>query len=250
MSDEKMNTLVTESDAKSLEHLTNLLRENPLISEVSIASTPDEALLKLIDTSPDLIFTEYPFTGKVGPKLLNYVQSRLPMSMIVYTSESRDYALNAIQDGVFNFLVKPIQEPELLDLIDKAITKRESNIQNRFKQFIEKTPEEFKLKLQTPKGYLLLKPDEILCCTASGVYTELTLTQNRKELVYLMLAKMEKNLLPYNFVRISRSVIVNPKHIRKIYRPDNTVVLSSDGKEYEVKGSKLQVRNLGRLDNE
>ena len=250
MSVGNIQVLVIESDPESLRHTVLNIQDYQPVDTITTASNCDEALVKLIDFTPDIILLEYPVKGHVGNKFLKYINSKLQGTNVIYVSDSKENAIHAIHDGVFNYLLKPIMPEELKNALNKALFDKENNIQERFNQIIDKTSEEIKLKFQTSKGYLLVKPDEIIFCRASSFYTELILTDERTELCFLLLSKIEQMLAPYDFIRISLSILVNCRHIRRINRAECSVTLSSGGKEHEVKGSKAQIKNLCKLENE
>lgn len=250
MIEPRLCVLIIDNDHQSLEKMLALIQENPMVGSVETVGNSDEALLKIIELNPHIVFLEYPPKGNSNKQLFNYIKTKLPGTTVVYISETKDYAYKAIQDGIFNYLLKPVSKEHVKKIIQEVQLSLQTNIQSRMKQMIETIPEEIKLKLQTTKGYLLINPDEILFCKADGFYSELHLTDNRVELCYLLLVKLEELLARYNFLRVSRSYVINLKYIRKINRSTNTIILSSQGKEYEVKGSKLHIRNLSKLDNE
>jgi len=244
----KICALVIDSSPKDVEHTIKILKESPLVNKISKANHSDEALLELIDLNPHIIFMEYPLKGNSNNQLIKYIKSNLPGATVVCTSQSKNHAHEAIHNDIFNYLIKPISKEEIFRLIDEVELSFQSNTQERINKIIEKSAEDIKIKLQTAKGYLFINPDELIYCKADGFYTELYLTEDRVELCYLLISKLEKIFGQYNFMRTSRSFLINLKYIRKIFRASNTIILSSEGKEYEVKGSKLQIRNLSKLD--
>ena len=135
-------------------------------------------------------------------------------------------------------------------IIDKVHKIRERNDQLKIIQIIQQTPETARIKLQTLKGFLMLNPNEVIYCKADGVYTEFFLTDGRVELSYLFLSKVEELFRPFNFMKVSRSYIINLKYLRRIFRDNNTIILSVDGLEYEIKGSKQSVKVLGKIELE
>lgn len=242
--------LIIESEQESLNHAIDLLQANTLVSDIDSTSDSDQALLKIIDSYPDIVLLEYPTKGKSGKELIKFIQTKLTETTIVFISKTKEYAANAIHIGIFNYLLKPVSKVELEKIIRNVHLAKQTNIQARINQIIEKTPDETRIKLQTTRGYLIVAPEEILYCKADGFYSELYLTNDRIELSYLFLSKLEEILSQFNFFRVSRSNLINLKYIRKIYRYNNTIILSSGGKEYEIKGSKLQIRNLSKFDTE
>lgn len=244
MTKHKISVLIIESDPKSLKHITKLLKANTLILDIDHAEDSDKALLKIIENTPDLVLFEYPTKGNAGKELIKYIKTKLPDTTIVFVSETKDYAADAIQNEIFNYLVKPVGNEELEMFIHKARLVKNTNIRARLSNLIEETQEEGRIKIQTIKGYLVVHPDEIIYCRADGFYTEVVLTSGRMEMSYIFLSKLEEMLKLFNFLRINRSYVVNQKYIRKIYRGSYTVVLSHGGKEYEIKGSKNILKDM------
>lgn len=250
MNSHKIRSLIIDSEQESLEHTIELLQANPMVSEIETADTTDQAILKIINCNPDIIFLDYPSKGQAEKELIEFVKTKLTATTLVFISKTKEYAAFAIKNGIFKYLLKPIKKEELKKIINTVYETKKNNSHTRINQIIERTPEEARLRLQTTKGYLMLNPDELIFCKAAGFYTELYLTRDRVELSSQFISKFEEMLSQFNFWRVSRSHLINQQFIRKIYRNKNIIVLSSDGKEYEVKGGKIHIRNLSKPDTE
>lgn len=245
-----LSILHIDSDPTSVKHTLKLLESNPLISTVDQVADSDQALLKIIKSSPDIVFMEYPVRGNAGDELIEFIKAKLAETVIILVSDSKIHAATAIRSGIFNYLLKPIDEIAIDKVLEKVLFERRINNIERLNQIIEQIPETLRIKLQTTKGYLLINPEELIYCRADGVYTELHLTNNRVDLSYVFLSKVEEILKPYNFMKISRSCIINMRYIRRIFRDNSTIILSVNGEEYEVKGSKQCVRILSKIEME
>jgi len=250
MGERKICVLVVDNETTSLKRTLKMLQANSLVLKVESATDSDEALLKIINSNPDVVFLEYPVIGKAGNELIRFIKTKLTETTIVYVSKSKEYAENAIRNGVFNYLLNPVSKVELEKIINKVHLIKQNNIQVRINQIIEKIPEDTKLRFQTISGFLIVDPDEILFCKANGVYTDLYLTNDRVEYSFLFISRLDEILSKYNFLRVSRFYLINQKYIRKLYRSNNTIVLIAEGKEYEIKSTKEHVRNLSKLDTE
>ena len=250
MGKQNISVLVVESDPESLKNTIELLQKNSLVSNIESVADSNQALLKMIDCYPDIVLLEYPAIGNSGTQLIKFIQLKLPETTIVFVSKTKEYAANAIHIEIFNYLLNPIVKSELEKVIANVSLCKQTNYQTRINQIIEKIPDDTRLKLQTSKGYLIVAPEEILYCKADGFYSELHLTNDRVELSYQSLSKLDEILGQYNFFRASRSIYINMKYIRKIYRNTNTIVLSREGKEYEVKGSRNHIKNLSQFDSD
>lgn len=243
---EKISVFVVESDVDSLSLIMQTLESNSMVSAVDSAPDSNQALLKLISFKPDLILLEYPAPGANSKELITFIRSHLEDTLLVFVSETKEHALAAIRLGVYNYLLKPVSPEELKSIAEKVIQIKNSNQKNRINQLIQQVQADNRLRLQTTRGFILLDPNEILYCKADGFFTEVNLTDNRKELSYLFISKLDEILKEYNFMRVSRSFLINLKYIRKIHKSTNTIVLTCNGKEYSVKSSKQHIRNLSK----
>lgn len=247
MEKDQVGILIIESDKIEQNQIAQSFQANPLVSFVEIAEDTDVALLKIIDLNPDLVLMEYPLKGKTGDGIIKFIQSKLPETTIVFISVSKEYAAEAIRHKVYNYLLKPIVKTELGRILEKVQLRKQTNSLLRLNEIIENSKEKALMRFNTSKGFIIINPDEIIFCKADGSYTELHFTNKNIELTYLSLSKMEKILDFYNFMRISRSIIVNKNYIRKVYLTANKLVLSSNGEEYEINGSRLQIRILRKI---
>lgn len=247
MEKDQVGILIIESDKIEQNQIAQSFQANPLVSFVEIAEDTDVALLKIIDLNPDLVLMEYPLKGKTGDGIIKFIQSKLPETTIVFISVSKEYAAEAIRHKVYNYLLKPIVKTELGRILEKVQLRKQTNSLLRLNEIIENSKEKALMRFNTSKGFIIINPDEIIFCKADGSYTELHFTNKNIEVTYLSLSKMEKILDFYNFMRISRSIIVNKNYIRKVYLTANKLVLSSNGEEYEIKGSRLQIRILRKI---
>ncbi len=230
--------------------MINLLKSDSQISLVESASDSDEALMKIINFTPDLILLEYPVVGKTGNDFIGFVKTRFEDATMVFVSKNKDYAAEAIRHEIFNYVLKPVSTKKLKAVVEKVIIAKQTSMQTIINQVIAKTSDETKFRFQTPRGYVFAEPDEIIYCRAEGYYSEFILTGERILLCMITLKKLEKVLNQFNFVRVGRSNLINPKYLRKIYRESNLLILFAEGKEYEVKGAKPGIRNLINSDNE
>ncbi len=242
--------MLIDRDPESLEWIQEILKGNPLVSSVESVVSADEALLKLITINPDLVLLEYPINGKAGRELLKFIKSKHENTIVAFVSKTKEYAATAIRNGIFNYLLKPVSKAEIELIIRKVQLIKQSNINVRVQEIIETSQEKTRLRIQILKGYMLIDPGEIIYCKSEGFYTEIYLASNRMELSYLFLSKLDEILSEFKFFRVSRSHLINPFYIRKLFSGKNVIVLSSNGKETEIKGSKSKIRVLNNLYSE
>lgn len=81
-----------------------------------------EALDTIIDTYPDLIITDIKMPGLTGIELIEKIHERdCDIEVIIITGHKEfEYARQAIRFGVTDFLLKPIDEKKLLEVVETA----------------------------------------------------------------------------------------------------------------------------------
>ncbi len=100
---------------------------------VKMAKTGREALDYLKDNYVDVVFTDINMPVVDGLKVLEYIHENMPRTVGVVISGYQDfsYAQKAMQYGVQNYLVKPVDRAELKKLLEQL---RDSSHQGRKKQ--------------------------------------------------------------------------------------------------------------------
>jgi CheY-like chemotaxis protein len=115
-----------------------LVDDNPMIREmlrqalvgmctVTIATDGADALLKAIETPPDLIVTDYTIPGLDGRQLLEKLKSRantskIPIIMVASKADITE-RLKMVQDSVEDYIEKPFFVKEAASRIKKVIDK-------------------------------------------------------------------------------------------------------------------------------
>lgn len=247
MNRNQVSILIIESDGNELQDIVRVLDATSIDTLIETAEDTDVALLKIIDINPHLVLMEYPAIGKTGAGIIKFIQSKLPQTKIAFVCKSKDYAAEAIHHEVYDYLLIPVNKVEVEKLLEKVLLNKSNNPEVRLMELIENKQPDLRLGFNTIKGYIIINPEEILYCKADGAFTEIHFVNKSTELTFLFLSKVEEILQPYNFIRISRSVIVNKNFIRKVYLKTNTVILTFNGNEHEIQGARIPVRALSRL---
>lgn len=246
MEKDGISILIIESKLDEQQKIVQILQANPRELSIEIAEDIDLALIKIFEMNPDLVLLEYPIKGKTGTGIIGLIQSKLPLTTIAFISQSTNYAAEAIHYEVYDYLLKPLKKTEINKLVEKAQLKKRTSSLARINEIIEKKQPDSILRFNTLKGFIITTPEDILFCKAYGSFTEIHFTNKSMEITFLYLSQIEETLNPYNFMRISRSIIVNKNYIRKVNLKSNTLILSSNGEECEIIGSRVPLREFGK----
>lgn len=180
----------------ALKQLVSQLSELELVAECSDAS---EALESLNNTQVDLLLLDIEMPGMSGLDLIRKLGNRRPL--IIFTTAKKDYAVEAFELNVVDYLVKPLSFPRFRQAIEKAQEVMDSN------------KEEVKVEEQ---GFVFVKDngvlkrisiDDILFLEAMGDYVKVH-TSQKFHVVHATLKSIEEKLPVSKFIRVHRSYIV------------------------------------------
>lgn len=133
---------VVDDDRFVLESVTTLLMESGF--KVSAFSKGQDAVKQFILEPVDLVLTDINMPGMDGLELLEKIRflDRETPVVLMTAYADLDVAVKAIQQGAFDFIIKPYRPPNLIHTVEKAVNyKRLTLIEKRYKVELEKTVE-------------------------------------------------------------------------------------------------------------
>lgn len=180
----------------ALKQLVSQVSNLDLTAECANAS---EALDSLNSTQADLLLLDIEMPGMSGFDLIRKLGSNRPL--IIFTTAKKDYAVEAFELNVVDYLVKPIALPRFKQAIEKAQEALESNKQ-------EVKVEEQGFVFVKDNGVLKrISIDDILFLEAMGDYVKVH-TPQKFHVVHATLKSIEEKLPSSKFLRVHRSYIV------------------------------------------
>lgn len=174
------------------------------LEEVGVCSSAIEAHNLLKKTSVDLLFLDIQMPELTG---LEFIKTLRQPPAIILTTAYREYAVDAFEFDVLDYLLKPISFERFLKSLDKFIATRTFEKANTL-DVVKHTPIYIKADRKT---YPVLSSD-ILYLESLDNYVKVYL-QDRALITHETISSFEEKLPTDLFVRIHRSFIVNKKHI-------------------------------------
>jgi two-component system, LytTR family, response regulator len=202
-----MKALIVDDERLARSEVRRLLSEFPWISIVGEAENADEALTKINELAPDLLFLDVQMPGKSGFDLLESIRGDLPH--VIFTTAYDEFALRAFEVNALDYLVKPIT-PERLSL---AL----SRVREAGPQPVSDAPLRISDNVLVRDGtrcwFIPLRRIRLL--ESDGNYTRVYF-DSAKPLIYRSLSTLEQRLPTDAFFRINRQQIVNLDYIENI----------------------------------
>jgi len=241
-----IKALIVDNDAHIREDIREKIKEF-FAQEVIIvgeAESVASGLVAIDQFAPDLIFLDIHMDDGTGFELLN--QSNRKDFDVIFITGFDHHAIKAIKVGALDYILKPVDDLEFREAVQKAIQNDQK--ENHLEKLIEISSEYFKgvekkrVILKTADTVYAIYEDDIIYCRSDGNYTTFYTQQMEKILVSKPLKKIEEILSENVFIRCHQSYIVNKKHVLKynkqgvlIVHMDFKVPVSSRRKDYALK---------------
>jgi two-component system LytT family response regulator len=188
----------------AMRQLTELISDLEVMGECADAL---EAFRFLQESPVDLLLLDIEMPGMSGLELTRLLHKQKPI--IVFTTANKDYAIEAFELNVADYLVKPVGTVRFLQSIEKV---RETL--NSHKQQVQQNDHDFAFI----KDNGVLKKvhfNEIHCVEAMGDYVKLH-TNQKFHVIHATLKNVEEKL-PDNFFRVHRSYIIAVDKIESLH---------------------------------
>ena len=193
---------------------------------------------------PDLLFLDINMEDGTGFDLLNRCAKK--NFDIVFITGYDEHAIKAIKVGALDYILKPVDDQEFKQAVQKAIDnyKKENHIEKlvEISSDYYRGAEKKRVILKTVDNVYAIYEDDIIYCRSEGNYTTFYTQQMEKIMVSKFLKQVEEILTESVFIRCHQSYIVNKKHVQRynkqgvlIVHLDFKVPVSSRRKDYVLK---------------
>jgi two-component system LytT family response regulator len=248
----RLRTVLADHDPGSRQRIRALLAEVSDIRLVGESRSGGDALDLIRREAPDLVFLDVLLPDLDGLQVARSLNGEV--GELIFVTDRDEYALRAFEVHALDYLLKPVNRDRLHAAVAYARSvlrgRRDSAAHERLIALLDRRDAErqrrARLLIRRSEGAFFLKTDSIDWIEAAGkrvrVHTGKRVYEQRTALV-----QVEHGLNPDQFVRISRSAIVNVERIREIqtwFNGDYLVILD-DGSQ--VPSSRHYRTNIRRL---
>jgi two-component system LytT family response regulator len=213
------NVVIIDDEKNCVEVLQILINQYHSLDFCIKASFTNslEALGYLKENTVDLVFLDIQMPHLSGIDLIASIP--LPEFEVVFTTAFDKYAMHAIKLSALDYLLKPIDEDLLKEVIDKFNFKKDKSstqlqLQNLLQTFnkVGQTAQH-KIAISNQEKIFFYNAEEILYCESSGNYTTFYLKNNEKIIASKIIKHYEEILAPYGFIRCHQSYLINSNFI-------------------------------------
>lgn len=185
---DKIKVVIVDDEPQSILRLENDLAAQDDFEVIATSSSAMSAKTLVMSMQPDVLFIDVEMPGQTGFEVLQSLRDEMPMDLIVvFYSAFNKYMIDALRASAFDFLLKPYQQEELELVVGRIRQKMEggdgSSSSSSSSSFSSSSSESHqdsqnllgvngllgisgkRLAIQSISGLLMVKPDEVFCCT-------------------------------------------------------------------------------------
>ncbi|MBE2230259.1 MAG: response regulator [Chitinophagaceae bacterium] len=208
-----MKAIIIDDERLARLELRKLLQEFPEVEVIDEAVNAEDALAKIENLQPDLIFLDIQMPGKTGFDMLAELDKA---PHVIFTTAHHEFALKAFEVNALDYLMKPIDPKRLADAVQKLVLteQRENRTEPDFvnNSILSESDQVF---VKDGERCWFVRLSDIRLFESVGNYAKVYFGTN-KPLILKSLNALEERLDEKVFFRANRKHIVNLRMIDKI----------------------------------
>jgi DNA-binding LytR/AlgR family response regulator len=222
-----MKVLIIEDERPSARRLQRMLEKQGITVDEMLHSVEESIEWFASNEHPDLIFLDIQLSDGLSFEIFDTVEVK---SAIIFTTAFDEYALQAFKLNSIDYLLKPIDEEELIRALGEYKERNNGSEQVQLdfddirKLLVNPVGRQYKKRFTTRIGQhiKMIPVDEIECFYSENKGTYAHTVDGRDYLLDTTLEQLEDELSPENFFRISRKFYVNINAINDIISYTNS----------------------------
>ena len=249
-----MKAILVDDEELALEELVYFLKQTGQIEIAGSFTDPGEALEKIINTEPDVVFLDIEMPEINGFLIAELIVKLKKKTRIVFATAFNEYAVKAYELDAIDYVMKPFSRERLemtLRKISRNINEGGNERPHGYQAAIAHQVERRgfkKVPLLNGDRFVLVSPNEILYYVAQKDEINAVV---REDIAYRTsdpLNYWESRLKDQKFFRCHRSFLVNLDKVEEIIPAISTpYVLKIKGSCAEIPVSKTYVKDFKQL---
>ena len=247
-----MKTLIVDDEPIARRILREELEAFPEVKVVGEAENGREALRKIAELQPNLVFLDLQMPVMGGFEVVrNLGGGVLPVVVIVTAFDQ--HAIEAFEAGAVDYLLKPVSEARLHKAVlrAKSLQNKPIEIANNVAKIAAaaippNSTGSRKVVGRVGAEFFLLNVEEILAFQAEGELVWIV-TAKQRFLSTQSLRGIEERLSEQQFQRVHRNAIVNVDHVRKMSALSSQRWLITLSNSLQLTVSKRQAHNIRNI---
>lgn len=131
MKNKTIKIVLVDDEARALNRMKILLNNFPEVSILAQFDHSQDCVEFIIKNEPDIVFMDVEMPGKSGLEIAEDINKNFVDTKLVFITSHDHYAIKAIKNNAFDYLLKPVSIDELKTCINRYKAKHHSNLTKR-----------------------------------------------------------------------------------------------------------------------
>nr|WP_321520371.1 LytTR family DNA-binding domain-containing protein [uncultured Macellibacteroides sp.] len=237
-----VRVVIIDDEKSSRETIKFLLADYfPEVTVSAEAESVDDAVKIIEEQNPELVFLDIEIKGGTGLHVLQRLKKR--DFKLIFITAFNDFAIKAIKFSAIDYILKPINEFEFKNGVERAILeigKINNSSQTDTLFANQESTKERKLVLRTSQEIHIVNISEIVHCVSDNAYTTFRLNTGEKIVVSKGIGEYADLLAGFGFLRPHQSHLVNINYIKKLDKSDGGFLILKDKTQIPVSSRQKQ----------
>jgi len=232
-----MKVTIVDDEFKARDALEKILKKQyPEITILASAESVGAGFEAIQHDPPDLLLLDVELPDGTGFDLLKQIS---PVQFkVVFITGHQEYAIEAIKFSALDYILKPFDNEELRQAVEKAreaINHEEQHIQlETLNGNLHQKKRLRRIILPTADNLHIVELNDIIRAEADSNYTIFRLAAGRKIMVSRTIKEFDGMLAGSGFIRVHQSFLVNIIHIDKFVKRGGGHLQMKDGSTVPV----------------
>ena len=225
---------IIEDEEDAQEMLVELISKTNKFDIVGIAGDVKAAINLINNSKPDLIVTDIKIIGGTAFDVLNNIKTNSAINLFITAYD--EFALHAIKEKAFDYIVKPVNPKVLIDSLNQCIIEiQKQKIFELFKNLKKDV-------VNISNVSLLLSNDisKVNRIQAESNYSRIYFIDKKPIIVSKTLKDLEQKTEQFGFLRVHQSHLINLRFIDKI-NLQNDIIYMLDGIKIPISRSRKKI---------
>ncbi len=195
------NCIIVDDDPASIKVLEQLVNKTDQLNLVGNAKDAMEAISYIQNNAIDIVLLDIEMPGMSGLDFINTIRSK---PEIILVTSQKEYAIEAFDYEVTDYLLKPVGFKRFLKAINRAM----ENIMQNQPGNTDAQQNPTTIFIKEKNQFTRIEKANILFVEAYGDYVNIY-TDDSKYTIHSTMKNIENKLSDTNFMRVHRSYVVN-----------------------------------------
>lgn len=207
--------VIVDDERLARKRLRDLLKAHPGVTVVGEADSVEAAVPLIAEHRPDVVFLDVEMPPRNGFDLLPLLPEAPHTPDVVFVTAYENFALRAFEVSALDYLLKPIHTERLAMSVQRLLssTRQDESAEDAAE---ETWTMESRVTLSDRRIKSMVEISGIVAIQALGAYSRVSVAGQPPMIILRSISEWERRLPSSGFLRADRSLIIQPRLLRKM----------------------------------